>query len=119
MNEFTLEEIDAQAAEAVGGTHILIKAGEGEPFRMEHPMFRSPETEDLLEPLEETDTEGIARVLIGGDEEYERFIAAGGTAAHINRTIFVVSQRFQDVQKGRPTRSQKSSGPTPRRSKRR
>lgn len=117
-NEFTLEEIDAQASEAMGGTHIIINVGDGSPFKIEHPMFRSQETEDALADLEESDVEDIARVLLG-DAEYERFVKAGGTAQHVNRVLVLVGKRMMDEAQGRPTRSKKSSGRSQRQSKRR
>lgn len=117
-NEFTRDQVRSQVADAVGGDEILYRLeADSEPFRLEHPMFRSKDTEAALEPLEDDDADGIAQVLLG--EQYDRFIAEGGEPEEISRLMFAVGLKMRDAVSGRPTRSSTSSGSTRRQSKRR
>jgi hypothetical protein len=112
-NRYRLSEVRSQVADAVGGDTIVAETDDGQEFTLEHPMFRSPATEEALADLDEDDSEGIARVVLG-DTQWNKFAKAGGTASDINRLLMAVGMNMQDEMRGRPTRFSTYSASTPR-----
>lgn len=72
-------------------------------FEIEHPMFRSAETREALEPLADSDEVGIAQVVLG--DRYQEFRDAGGHPSDLTELFMQVNLDMRDSFQGRPTRS--------------
>ncbi len=77
---FKLDTLRANAAEKRGGASIEIEAGDGQVFSFPTPAFWSDEQ---LAVSTERDVVKLATVLLGGEDEYAKFRAAGGQASDI------------------------------------
>jgi hypothetical protein len=82
---FTLAQARKKVEESVGGDTIEIFVEEGgEPFYIPHPYFYDTATKKALKEASELDDDdenaesAVSRVLLG-DEQYDKFIAAGGS----------------------------------------
>lgn len=106
-NRYRQSEVRRQMEDAVGGSEVIYELDSGEEFILEHPLFRSKETKKQLEYLSENDTEAIGRVLLG-DDQYERFIKAGGDVEDLNLLMLRIQLDTRDDIGGRPTRSSTS-----------
>lgn len=78
---------------------IEIEAADGEVFVIDPPELWPDEALALAQA---NDNLGVARLVIGGDDAYARYVAAGGTAA-------LLGQIFQDFTGATPGKSQASS----------
>jgi hypothetical protein len=103
-NAYSRSSVKAKMRETIGEDVVVYDLEEEgvEPFRIEHPFFRSQETKDALEPLEDDDEEGIVRVVLGDD--YERFIEAGGTHDEISQLMVNIQLETNDALRGKATR---------------
>lgn len=116
MAKYQLEEIVAQAEEAVGGTDVEFDFN-GQSWSFPNPLFCGDKWSEEFQTL--TGQEEVARFLLG-DEQFDKFIAAGGNSNHVT---LLLGQASRDtaaaMQDGSPTRSGTSSGATRRPRKRR
>lgn len=82
-------------------------------FPIEHPFFRSDETKEKLDALENSDEEGVAMAVLNWkdpegtqpeDSTYRKFIDAGGRDDDISELLVRLSiETNQSIQAGRPT----------------
>jgi hypothetical protein len=103
-NAYSRSSVKKKMREVLGEDVIVydLEVEGVEPFHIEHPFFRTQETKDALEPLENDDEEGIVRVLLGDD--YDRFIEAGGTDDEISQLMVNVQLETNDSLQGKATR---------------
>ncbi|GAA3727319.1 hypothetical protein [Streptomyces tremellae] len=102
---YRLAEVHAQYAEAVGGDDVEFEGPGGEVFTMPHPLFADDEWGQAVD-AEETGA-GKARAMLG-DEQFDRFIKAGGRPADVNLLFGFLTSSIGEQVKGvkvRPTRS--------------
>ena len=98
---YTLAQARKKVEESVGGDRIEIFVEEGgEPFYIPHPYFYDKATKDALEELSEKknpDEDEQTRILLG-EEQYARFVEAGGTTEQFNFVMIAVGQDLRDAQ---------------------
>ncbi|MGU3409112.1 hypothetical protein ACLBWP_03310 [Microbacterium sp. M1A1_1b] len=93
---FTLAQARKKVEESVGGDTIEIFVEEGgEPFYIPHPYFYDSATKKALKDTDDDDESAASRVLLG-DEQYDRFIAAGGSDDALNFVMIAVNQELQE-----------------------
>lgn len=80
---FKLETIRQVQADKRGSV-IEIETDDGQVFALPAPGFWPDEASALMRDRDEV---GLARVLVGGPEEYDRFKAAGGRASDVALAI--------------------------------
>lgn len=112
-SHYKLSEVKSQMEDTLGGSTVEFETDDGQVFNMEHPMFRSSETEAALKPLADNDTEGIAKVLLG--DQWDQFVKAGGSASDVNLLMMAVGMNAQDQTQGKSTRFSTYSGTTRKR----
>lgn len=112
-NTYRLSEVKTKLSDTLGGEQISFETDDGQTFTIEHPMFRSKTTKQALEPLNDNDTDGIARALLG-DDQWEKFSKAGGDGDDINALLMAVGMNMQDQSQGKPARFSTSSGSGPK-----
>ncbi|MEW1754704.1 hypothetical protein [Streptomyces angustmyceticus] len=100
---YKLTEVKAQYAEAVGGEDVEFEADNGELFTFPHPLFAD---DDWSKGVDEAETaKDKARAMLG-DEQYEKYAAAGNSDNDVFLLFMAVQQDAQgQLKKGRPTRS--------------
>lgn len=111
MAAINLDELLAQRAEAIGATEGRVPFEfKGETFTFKDPIALSQEDQDELEELvDEGDGDLIAEFWFG-EEEYQRFIEAGGTVKLFELVVRENARLTSGVDAdGRPTRSNRSS----------
>lgn len=107
--EFDLDALVAQRREAVGGDDIVFTFA-GEKFTFPHPLLASDEWKDEVAAAGQADVDQVRAMM--GDEQYERFHAAGGQAGYVMLIVQKVQQSLRDeTPDGRPTRPSTSSRP--------
>lgn len=107
---YVLSQVRAQYAEAVGGETLEAEGPNGEVFTMPHPLFAPTEWKEAVDAAE--DDGQLARAMLG-EEQWEKYTAAGGDATDIALLWMAVKEDMQGQLKGgRPTRSSTSSGTT-------
>lgn len=107
MSEYNLDEIVAQHREAVGGDDVVFTLG-AEKFSFPHPVLADDDWKDSLPPLSDGDVAQVQAML--GDEQYERFRAAGGQSGMVMLLVRKVQEDMRDEDTdGRPTRPSTSS----------
>jgi hypothetical protein len=95
---YTIAQARKKVEESVGGDNIEIFVEEGgEAFYLPHPYFYDNETKKALKGADDEDDSAQGRILLG-DEQYDRFIAAGGTDEDINLVMIAVGQDLKDSQ---------------------
>lgn len=101
---YSRASVRRKLVETVGTDQIVFDLNEdGEHvFTLEHPFFRSTEQKDALKPLDDSDEEGIAQVVLG--EDFDRFIQAGGRPDDLTMLFAQVQLDMRDSFRGRPTR---------------
>lgn len=105
---YVLGTIRQQYAEAVGGEEIEFEGPGGETYTMPHPLFGSPEWKQGLDDAE--DDADLARAMLG-DEQWEKYKAAGGDPTDLALLRMAVQEDMQgQLKNGRPTQSSTSSG---------
>jgi hypothetical protein len=78
--------------------------GDGNVYTFPHPLFYDAATKKALGELKDDDEDGTARVLLG-DEQYDKFVAAGGTSDEITRILIITSgETRESLANGTPTR---------------
>ena len=104
-NRYRIAEARKQMADKLGGDRVEIETDDGSVFEIEHPMFRSKAEKAALKPLEDDDSEGIARVVLG--DQFDDFVAHGGDPEDLLFVFMALSAATQDVLAGRkgPTQS--------------
>lgn len=98
---YKMAEVHAQFAEAVGGEDVEFETADGSVFTFPHPLFADSEYAKAIDDAE--DDAAKARVLLG-DDQYEKYKAAGGTDNDISLLFLAVQQDSQGQIKKRPTR---------------
>lgn len=76
LNDFKAKKMDEGA--------IDIEAADGTVFSVPPPELWPDEAQDFMP---QKDYIGLAKLLLGGDDEYARFTAAGGSAALISAIL--------------------------------
>lgn len=110
-----LDAIVAQRSEALGGDTIEFDFG-GETFSMPHPLLADDEWKIGMRESGDDDIAAARSIL--GDEQYDRFRAAGGRAGYIILLMQQVTSEMQETTAGGdPTQSSTSSNRTQRRQK--
>lgn len=111
---FDLDTIVAQRREAVGGDDITF-TWKGEAYSFPHPLLASDEWKDTVAAAGVADVDQVRAMM--GEEQYERFHAAGGQAGFVMLIVAQVQKglRAELADDGRPTRPSTSSGPRRRR----
>ncbi|PZE34013.1 hypothetical protein DEJ21_14280 [Curtobacterium sp. MCSS17_006] len=95
---YTLAAARRKVEESVGGDRIEIFVEEGgEPFYIPHPYFYDKATKKAFKEMDDEDDEAQGRILLG-DEQYDRFIAAGGTDDALNIVMVAVQQDLKKTQ---------------------
>ena len=103
---YRLEQIVEKAEENLGGRVVEFDYA-GETYTFPHPMLADDEWTAEFQAVG-NDARANVRYLLG-DEQFERFVAAGGQANHV-MLLFAESQRDASgvLASGTPTRSQTS-----------
>lgn len=95
---YTLASARRKVEESVGGDNIEIFVEEGgEPFYIPHPYFYDAATKKALKNADEDDESAASRILLG-DEQYDRYVAAGGTDDALSFVMIAVNQDLKDSQ---------------------
>lgn len=95
---YTIAQASKKVADSVGGERIEFFVEEGgDPFYMPHPYFYDKATKKAFKNMDDEDDEAQGRILLG-DEQYERFIASGGTDEGINIVMIAVQQDMKKTQ---------------------
>jgi len=63
-NRYKVAEVRQQLIDAVGGDEVEIELPDGVVVTIPHPLFFSKALKDELKPLDEEDSEALARVLL-------------------------------------------------------
>lgn len=102
---YTREAVNSKLVETLGGDSVPYQLEEGgETFHLPHPFFHDRATKKALEALKPSDEEGRARVLLG-DEQFDRFIEAGGEPDEISRLNVNIQLDAQEILSGQgPTK---------------
>ncbi|MFF2525894.1 hypothetical protein [Streptomyces liangshanensis] len=98
---YKLSQVRAQFAEAVGGEQVEFEGPNDEVYTFPHPLFADEEWAKQVDAAESAS--GKARALLG-DEQYEKFTAAGGEDNDIQLLFMAIQQDSQGQIKNRPTR---------------
>ncbi|MGW1182961.1 hypothetical protein ACWD7Y_05325 [Streptomyces drozdowiczii] len=98
---YKLEEVTAQVEEAVGGTNVEFETRAGDVLTFPHPLFTDDEWDEKVDAAETAHDKAVA---ILGEEQYEKYRAAGHKDAEINLLMIAVQQDMQDQIRKRPTR---------------
>ncbi len=110
---YKLAEVRAQYAEAVGGDEVEFEGPGGEVYTMPHPLFAPSEWAKAVDDAE--NDEEMAHAMLG-DEQYERFVGAGGRPGDVNFIRLAAMEDMKgELKGGRPTRSSTSSDGTRKR----
>jgi hypothetical protein len=110
---YVLETVRAQYEEAVGGAEVEFEGPGGELFTMPHPLFAPSDWAKAVDDAE-TDEE-MGRAMLG-DEQFERYTAAGGRPGDVNFIRLAAMEDMKgELKGGRPTRSSTSSDATRKR----
>lgn len=95
---YTLAEARKKVEDSVGGDRIEVFVEEGgDPFYIPHPYFYDKATKKAFKEMDAEDDEAQGRILLG-DEQYDRFIAAGGTDDGLNIVMVAVNQDLKKTQ---------------------
>ncbi|MEV7959300.1 hypothetical protein ACIOHC_41295 [Streptomyces sp. NPDC088252] len=99
---YKLSEVKAQFTEAVGGTDVEFETDKGDVLTFPHPLFADDDWSEKVDGAESSKDKAIA---ILGEEQYEKYRAAGHSDGDIGLLFLAVQQDMQDQVKKRPTRS--------------
>ncbi|GAB2732782.1 hypothetical protein GCM10027072_29240 [Streptomyces bullii] len=99
---YKLSEVKAQFTEALGGDQVEFELDNGEVLTFPHPLFADDEWTTKVDEAE-TNREKAHAIL--GDEQYDKYVAAGHADAEIGLLFLAVQQDMRDQVKKRPTRS--------------
>lgn len=99
---YKMSEVKSQFVEAVGGEDVEFELDNGEVLTFPHPLFAPDEWSTRVDEAESNRDKAHA---ILGDEQYDKFVAAGHADADIGLMFLAVQQDMQGSVKRRPTRS--------------
>ena len=122
MPDIDMDAILAQRADATGSDDPTVATFTfaRQEWVFPHPMFAHDDWKDGLSDLQEKGAKGkandvdLARYYMG-EEQYERFIEAGGNSGIVLFAVQDVMRQVQQEAQDRPTRSSTSSGRRQRR----
>lgn len=89
----SIDTVREQATAKAGGPGLWFSTSEGYAFFLHYPQLRPREMKKALDPLAETDIDGIAKVLLG--DEYDEWVAQGGEADDLGLYMMHLGQDFQ------------------------
>lgn len=98
---YKLSEVKAQMTEAVGGDVVEFETDKGDVLTFPHPLFTDDEWDEKVDAAENSREKAIA---ILGEEQYEKYTAAGHSDSEIGLLMLAVQQDMQAQIKKRPTR---------------
>lgn len=98
---YKMEEVTAQVEEAVGGAEVEFETRAGDVLTFPHPLFTDDEWDERVDSATTSHEKAVA---VLGEEQYEKFHAAGHKDAEIGLLMMRVQQDMQDQVKKRPTR---------------
>jgi hypothetical protein len=99
---YVLSQVKQQYTEALGGETVEFELDNGEVLSFPHPLFADDEWSAAVDEAE-TNREKAHAIL--GDEQYDKYVAAGHADAEIGLLFLAVQQDMRDQVKKRPTRS--------------
>lgn len=95
-------EIRQQFVDAVGSDQVEYELASGEVLTFPHPLFAEDEWITAVDDAESNRDK--ARAILG-DEQYDKFVAAGHVDSEIGLIFLAVQQDMKDQVGRRPTRS--------------
>ncbi|MEV0526639.1 hypothetical protein AB0I66_24660 [Streptomyces sp. NPDC050439] len=98
---YKLSEVKQQFVEAVG-PEVEFELDNGETLTFPHPLFADDEWSEKVDAAETNRAKAHA---ILGDEQYDKFVAAGHQDMEMALLFLAVQQDMQGQVKNRPTRS--------------
>ncbi|SBU99998.1 MULTISPECIES: hypothetical protein [unclassified Streptomyces] len=98
---YKMSEVKAQMEEAVGGNVVEFETDKGDVLTFPHPLFTDDDWDEKVDAAENSRAKAIA---ILGDEQYEKYHAAGHADGDIGLLMLAVQQDMQGQIKRRPTR---------------
>ncbi|MFJ2514698.1 hypothetical protein ACIQJX_34990 [Streptomyces griseoviridis] len=98
---YRLSEVKAQMTEAVGGDQVEFETKAGDVLTFPHPLFTEDEWDEKVDAAPTSRDKAVA---ILGEEQYEKYHAAGHADSEIGLLMLVVQQDMQAQIKKRPTR---------------
>ncbi|MGW4728090.1 hypothetical protein ACWEQC_02605 [Streptomyces shenzhenensis] len=98
---YKLSEVKAQMTEAVGGDVVEFETDAGDVLTFPHPLFTDDEWDEKVDGAENSHAKAVA---ILGEEQYEKYTAAGHADSEIGLLMLAVQQDMQAQIKKRPTR---------------
>ncbi|MEU4920180.1 hypothetical protein AB0G29_12575 [Streptomyces parvus] len=99
---YKLSEVKQQFTDAVGGDTVEFELANGEVLEFPHPLFATDEWSTAVDDAETSRQKAHA---ILGDEQYDKYVAAGHADSEIGLLFLAVQQDMQGQIKKRPTRS--------------
>ncbi|MGW0642384.1 hypothetical protein [Streptomyces badius] len=99
---YRLSEVKQQFTDAVGGETVEFETDAGDVLTFPHPLFTDEEWDQKVDNAETAHDKAVA---ILGDEQYEKYKAAGHGDGDIALLMMAVQQDMQGQVKKRPTRS--------------
>lgn len=99
---YKLSEVKTQMTEAVGGDQVEFETDAGDILTFPHPLFTDDEWDERVDGADNSREKAIA---ILGEEQYEKYAAAGHADFEIGLLMLRVQQDMRDQMKKRPTRS--------------
>jgi hypothetical protein len=112
--DIDMDAILAQREEATGSADTFGFTFKGQRWTAKHPLLADDDWNEQLQELD--DTVDVAAHYMG-EEQWEKFAAAGGYAGIVIFAVREEGKRMTSEVNERPTRSSKSSRSTRRRSK--
>ncbi|MEV6124845.1 hypothetical protein AB0M23_30795 [Streptomyces sp. NPDC052077] len=98
---YRLSEVKQQMTDAVGGAEVEFETDAGDLLTFPHPLFTDDEWDEKVDRAETAREKAVA---ILGEEQYEKYHAAGHADGDIALLMLRVQQDMQGQLKGRPTR---------------
>lgn len=105
-NRYKVAEAKQQMVDKIGTDKVEFELEDGTVYELPHPLFYSSDIKKALKPLDDDDTEGVFRVLMG-DDQFDEFVAHGGDPEDLQFVMMQVSEDTTATLAGRkrPTRS--------------
>ncbi|MFE3471197.1 hypothetical protein ACFXOI_05835 [Streptomyces bacillaris] len=99
---YRLSEVRQQFTDAVGGADVEFETDAGDILAFPHPLFTDAEWDARVDGAATAHDKAVA---ILGEEQYEKYQAAGHSDNDIALLMMAVQQDMQGQIKKRPTRS--------------
>jgi hypothetical protein len=99
---YKLSTVKQQFTEALGGETVEFELDNGELLEFPHPLFADDEWSTAVDDAESSREKAVA---ILGEEQYDKYVAAGHSDNDIALLFLAVQQDMRDQVKKRPTRS--------------